>query len=313
LRTLTLLGALAALAALDCSGSSSGATGGASNVPASGFASDYARVYCESINPCCAASGFASDAASCRSTLDPMLSAQMKLLLDNPKILYDESATGACLDAVRASLVACTDRSVGSSSRACNGVFRGTVALGGTCSTSNECVRPDGASIYCQSGLCTASTSSSNDVHGKLGDPCAWTCQGTSSSSSCSGGSASALDAGTRTSCWLSEGFYCADDGHCATAPAAGQPCGGYSLVCADNARCSSSVCVARQATDPCTFDGDCVTTAYCDSAAKLCVPPKANGQTCGSDRQCAGGDCYQSACRTWSVATAAACAGLLD
>src|SRR5687768_13121234 len=121
--------ALAVLAFLGCK-SSDGA--GASNVPSNDFAAQYASAYCESIGPCCAQAGIASDFESCRSTLQPTLAATVKILLENPKITYNESATGICLDELRASLTACTDRTR-AVSKTCQQVFVGTVPIGGAC------------------------------------------------------------------------------------------------------------------------------------------------------------------------------------
>jgi hypothetical protein len=298
--------ALAAVAFLGCKSSDGG---GASNVPSNDFAAQYASAYCESIGPCCAQAGIASDVESCRSTLQPTLAATVKILLENPKITYNESATGICLDEIRASLTACTDRTR-AASKTCQQVFVGTVPIGGACATSNDCVKQAGGSVYCSQAVCTWSGNQTEQPRGKLGDGCNATCQAGNGTTGCAGWGVS--DAGSSTTCWISDGLYCPIGRVCTAVAAIGQRCSG-NYSCVEDAHCQNGACVANEATGPCTSQFDCLRT-YCDYTSQQCSPRKANGETCsGDDSQCAGGDCYQSKCRTWTQATAATCAGLLD
>ena len=303
-RSASLVASLAALALFGCKSSD----GAASNVSSNDFAAQYASAHCESIGPCCAQGGIASDVESCRSTLQPSLAARVKILLDNPRMNYNESATGMCLDEIRAALTACTDRTR-PVSKACQQIFVGTVPIGGACSTSDECVEKPGGSVYCSQAVCTWSANMTEQPRGKLGDGCNATCQSSNGTSSCSG--SGVVDGGSSTTCWVADGLNCSSSRVCTAVSAIGQRCTG-SYSCVAGAHCQNAVCVANEATGPCTSEFDCLGT-YCDFTTRQCTPLKANGETCSSDNQCTGGDCYQSKCRTWTVATAAACAGLLD
>jgi hypothetical protein len=293
-----------------CSAEQNGPTP-AANVASNAFASHYAQIYCESISGCCAQAGIAPDVASCRATLEPVLSAQVKIYLADSKIAYDESATGACLDALRASISSCTDRSQTALTAACSGVFRGTVPIGGGCSNRLECIKPDAGFVSCP-GVCEVASSltSSSFPHGALGDACVWTC---GPGSGCVG--TAAIDAGADTACWIEDNLYCADDRRCATTPTIGQACGGNSRSCAADAKCDTNkVCVAKQAIGPCAGDTDCLGPSFCDvMGTQQCTAPKADGEACAYDGQCINGYCSQSACRTWTVANAGSCAGLID
>ena len=302
-RSALWVASLAALACLGCKSSE----GAAPNVSSNEFAAQYASAHCESIGPCCAQAGIASDVESCRSTLQPSLAAKVRILLDNPKIAYNESATGMCLDEIRAAYTACTDRTR-PASRACQQVFVGTVPIGGACSTSDECVEKPGGTVFCSHAVCTWNANMTEQPRGKLGDGCNATCQSGNGTSSCSG--SGVVDGGSSTTCWVSDGLNCSSGRVCTAVSGIGQRCSG-SYSCVEGAHCQNALCVANAATGPCTSEFDCLGT-YCDFTSQQCTPLKANGETCSYDDECTGGDCYQAKCRTWTPATAVVCAGLL-
>jgi hypothetical protein len=293
------------------SGSGSG-TGPTGPVPSNAFATTFATTFCDGIAACCQQAGISS--SSCRATLEPRITGRVNLLLSNPKIAFDETAAANCINAYRTVLTACTDQSLSRQvSDACQNVFRGTVAVGGSCGNSNECAQPATGDVSCDTGVCRLDTTlgSMGTVHAAAGQPCSSTCNGTANSYGCSGAVVSG-DAGptTNASCWIQDGVFCSN-GMCVALPAIGQPCGGGNY-CAVNAHCQSGTCVADVATGPCTSNDTCVSTSYCDQDAG-CTPLKANGTTCNTGSECAGGQCEQDRCRTWSLATAATCAGVLD
>lgn len=82
---------------------------------------------------------------------------------------------------------------------------------------------------------------------------------------------------------------------------------------CDGTSHCVDRVCVADQSNGPCTQDNHCLGANRCDYTLKRCVPLLANGEPCESFDQCLGGQCYELNCRTWTVAGANSCLGVLD
>ena len=280
-------------------------------IPASSFAATFAAAYCESIAPCCTQTG--NDSTGCQATLEAEMAAFVTVDTSNTKLAYDETAAGNCIAAVRATLSACTDRALSrQSDGVCQLVFRGTVPVGGSCGQDGDCIQPADDSVGCDSGVCVANSGhsiTSATPHGTVGDACAGTCQGNSYGSSCSFSSTSNATA----LCWTQEGVYC-ESGTCVATPDIGQVCG-FGSYCGANAHCTSGeVCAASLASGgSCDSSYDCLSPSYCDSSSGQCAPAKANGATCNVDYECSGGQCEQSLCRNWTVANAAACAGLMD
>jgi hypothetical protein len=285
---------------------SGNADGGSDATPVSGvtFAVSLASTFCDSIAACCRQSGY--DSSLCRSTLEPYLTAAFTVLLSDSRVALDEAGATRCLAAYRAALSACTDRGLARQiDYACSGALKGTVAMGGSCRASGDCLQPATGYAICVSGVCSPSSvnplPAAESPRATVGQSCDGTCVGDEYSSSCGGS----------VHCWIQDGLYCGN-GVCVVAPAVGQACaiGDY---CEYSGHCKSGTCVADLATGPCTSDGDCLGTSYCDDSAKVCTPRKANGEICSFDRECSGGQCEQGRCRTWSMATPATCAGLLD
>ena len=303
-----------------CGGSSSSSGGGPSGGGPSGpvqsqeFGSVYASTFCSSIAGCCTSAGYPADTASCNSTLRPTVDALTKVYASKPKIRYDAAAAGACVEAYRVALSACTDQALyGQVNAICKGVFRGTVAPGGACSSTQECAPSTAGTATCDTGVCGLSDGSiSSEVHAKVGEACNATCSGDTNSYGCSGSSRMIVPGAGN--CWVEDGLYCGSSGLCEVAPKIGQPCGGYSY-CEAAGHCDNGSCVADSASGPCSSTEACLAPSYCDSSAPThsCVPRKANAVACNSSDECSGGQCEQDHCRNWTVATASSCAGLLD
>src|ERR1041384_3552327 len=76
--------------------------------------------------------------------------------------------------------------------------------------------------------------------------------------------------------------------------------------ICTDNGvqNCSPGyACLSGACQTSCTDDTQCASSYYCDTAAKQCVPDKAQGQACPRDAACSGnsncvdGVCCESLC----------------
>ncbi len=302
--------AIALLGTWACSSNTSTGTSSTLPVAYSDFATTLAHAYCSSISACCSQAGYST--ATCESTLKAELDAFVATLAADPHIEYDAAAGARLIDAIVAVNTACTDEALSDSMNIkLSDVFHGTVELGGSCGQSNDCVTPDGGYVTCDAGICEAQASTSLDgPRVSAGQPCNATCSGTTNSYGCTGVASAASSA--VGNCWVQDGLYCSSNGTCVAAPLIGQTCGDY-YYCEAAGHCESGTCVADTASGACTNDDDCVTGTFCDYNAQVCTALKANGTGCNSDGECAGGQCEQDRCRTWSVATAASCAGLLD
>jgi hypothetical protein len=298
--------------AVGCGGSSENDDDDAGPVAADDFSQRFAVTYCSSIQACCQRFDEPFELSSCRDAVSGYLSGVFNVYFDNPRLVYDEAVAGDCIAAYGAVLSACTERS-DAAEDACDGLFRGTVEPGGACGESNECNRSAEQSASCESGVCVINDSSSSPYDGEpvgLGEPCSATCEGDDEGGSCSGFGSADPNAGT---CLVSDGLVCGQSGTCEAVPQLGQPCAQY-YYCEPGSYCGAAgACQAASDTGPCTSDSACTTTSYCDYDLGQCTPLKADGALCDSGNECLGGDCEADRCRAWSVASAAACAGLLD
>jgi hypothetical protein len=299
----------ALVSATGCGGSTdSNKTGSVSN---NEWASKIAVAYCEGMVDCCSASGFTEDVSTCKSTVSSVLTAALGEL-KNKKVEFNDAAAADCVDAYRNAAVSCTSRDAARSvNQVCKSAYVGTVALGGACSDSVECVPDPENDVTCDTGICTVQQSSSpfDDIHEKLGDNCTTTCQ------SSSDGSRTCAASSTQTTgaCWTNDGLVCGSNGVCVTAPTIGQSCATGSF-CADGSYCEGGVCIEQTKTGSCATSSDaCASSSYCDDATQNCTPKKAAGAACDSDYECQGDNCYEDQCREWTMANAQSCAGLLD
>jgi hypothetical protein len=278
---------------------------------ANDFSQRFAASYCSSIQGCCQRFGENFDLASCQDAVRGYLTALLNAELANPNVVFDEQVAGQCIDAYAAALRACTEQNV-ATGEACEGLFRGTVELGGACGESSECIQSPEQPATCDTGVCVADELyfSPYDLEpAALGEPCSATCEGDiDGSSSCSGTSTANPSAGP---CWVNDGLICGSTGVCMPAPQVGEPCPQY--FCTAGAYCASGTCQPASSDGPCTDSVSCLPTSYCDFATSLCTPRKPDGEACNADDECLGGACEADRCRVWSVASAESCAGLLD
>ena len=234
--------------------------------------------------PTCEQSVFFGESAGLLTTL---------AAVNRGTISYDEDRARDCLrDFDRGCLV-----SVGDAPSSCAGVFRGKVALGGTCVIDGECVEGNCVpALGCVSACCAGQCAAANPV--ALGGAC------TTSGPACV------------------DGAFCRA-GRCVERLAVGAECVGGD-VCQSPARCTTAddddrgqcvipaeegvTCNPSHAV-PCLRRYD-----YCDITARRCLPRQKAGEGCASDTSacvtyapCRGGVC------TLRPTAGDACAGATD
>ncbi|MEO8876821.1 MAG: hypothetical protein ABI461_14605, partial [Polyangiaceae bacterium] len=239
-------GAIAALTAVACSSSNSGA-GSASD------SSSFIDQYCSYIATCCGSQSLPSDGKQCHA------------LYSLASGTYDAQKGQACIDAVKAASSGdaawCVDKTADTSG-ACEGVYAkssGGVQPGGACKSDSDCAAaPAGSDVKCRdyydfdtkadTEICQVET------HGKAGDgPCLGTVttQSGSTVTSYNDGGDGGTHPSTGVVCFVSEGFTCES---------------------------ASDKCVAlAQVGDDCS-SAQCVTGSHCDFTSEKCVASVATG-----------------------------------
>lgn len=247
------------------------------------------------------------------------------------EVSYDGTAARACVDAING-LSACTRTAYAgvASGPACNTIFTGTVAVGGACFFSEECVGGGTClrTASCTSDQCCAGTCQAPEVTVPLGGSCspgATVCatgavcitDATSGSATC-GKPVAAGGACTSTSV-CAAGLYCdvAATMTCKAPVATGGACNPSldSQDC-DNEfdRCDSntSICTSPlsvgSACSPSTT-ATCVDYAICDVTSGTCVARPVVGAACSaSTPSCLGGSCDPTTSTCALAPTAGAC-----
>jgi len=308
----------AGASAVGCGGEQVGGSRPTGAVQSDDFASQLAQAFCAGISGCCGTGGFTTDTASCAAALATQIDTQFTTRYASPNIGYDLIAAGRCVDAYRSAASDCYNRKAGDSVNAiCIQVFPGKVALGGACTSSEECAQDAARSVNCTTGVCGISGSSTPSLdgpHAKLGEACGSTCETMATGGMTCGGAVNYDPRRSLATCWVDDGLVCGASGSCVAVPSVGQPCAD-TYQCALGAYCNGTSCVAQSATGSCSgsaYDA-CVISSYCDSTTYECAPKLPNGAACLSDSVCSGGDCLDGLCRTWSLANANTCSGNLD
>ena len=190
----------------------------------------------------------------CRAAASADLSA-LEQGVEAGRIRYDGEAARECLDALAEASCDTTTASARKTPGACDEAIVGTVADGGACYNSNECVsgscnEPDTCNMACCAGTCDPTV-----VEVAIGQSCA------------------------NAPCV--EDAFCNDQDVCAALLAANAACQsdtqcGYGLMCAND------VCVASANRGEACADGDCADLGdRCDGTN--CVALSAVGGTCSS------------------------------
>jgi hypothetical protein len=216
-------------------------------------------------------------------------------------VAYDANAAGECVAAVRPYVAACGTAPTPTTD-ACSRVYVGTKPAGAVCESNEECVAPVDGFAYCSDGLVTSSPDGGTsaaartcfveppEVHGTLGQGCGMTCTTDGSGETCSmSGSFGSADGGSPTptagvACFTNDGLYCSPAYTCQRIAEVGSACDGTE-GCVTTAYCDTTarVCVARGQPGATCSGFTCVDTAFC-GAAGVCEAKKADGQPCTVD-----------------------------
>jgi hypothetical protein len=224
------------------------------------------------------------DQATCLASVQtqPHFFDTMEVDIASGKVIYDGVSARACVDRVNG-VSSCTRdvyKIASSSMASCNKAFTGTVAVGGTCFFSEECVG-GGACLTtgnCDSFYqCCAGTCQAPFVSVPVGGDCA-----AYGSSACPPGSACIADATSgKTTCRapLSAGASCSISLSCAV---------GLFCDLATTQTCEPLIRTGGTC-NPALGSADCIGPQdVCDSTTSVCKPPLAVGSPCvGSSQSC--------------------------
>jgi hypothetical protein len=231
-----------------------GKSSGGGRVSREALPSQLAGAQCESLAGCCRQIDQAFDVATCKTyvtaRLEDFLSRESGV-----NTRYDAEAAGDCLADYSAQL-ACGQ--VPDDPPACRRLYVGTLPLGAACVSSSECAPPEGGYAFCYE-VCTAVMPL---LHGKLGDPCSFSCGDVEDCEDMP----VALATTPSVACYRSEGLYC---------PYASVP--GASMTC-------QPLQALGQA---CMTDRDCVAGAACAVASGTCIVLRKLGERCDSFFEC--------------------------
>jgi hypothetical protein len=296
---LTVLGLGGVTLASGCSGSTSGEQS-ANPVPQDQFVTTFVNAVCDNIGDCCGQSGYAYDAAKCKSVASTQYGTLFK---QSPNVVYDAEKAGSCIEAVKQAAAGCSTLDV-DGSQACMNVYKGQLPAGAECNSSMECAAPAGGDASCEGeqqgvpGHCVV------DARGMAGEGCHATCTEDGSSTSCgsSGGDPSSA------TCYTNDGLFCNAAYVCEKLAAVGAAC--QSGGCVQGAFCDSGTCAPLPVSgESCGNGSECAKGTYC-SSAMTCTATKSAGDSCASYDECGGASCEEGVCQTESLASAAVCNG---
>lgn len=188
-----------------------GCDGGSGNVSIENFPQKYAEVLCSKNFSCCDASELTEKTMSTCLTdnqaVVAILIAQINTSQTQGRVSYDPSASGTCIDSLKAMTCDQFKQGIGGNTTACMAAITPKVALGGACTQGYECT--------------------TNNCEGATTDPpvdgmCA----------------AAAVLAGVNSSCAANA---CVDTAYCDSATTTCQPKKGAGEACTSNDQCVNS------------------------------------------------------------------------
>jgi hypothetical protein len=214
------------------------------------------------------------------------------------KVVYDGKAAADCFAERSGDACGTSARRYGSSATRCSQIFTGAVALGGACSSSNQC--KDGGctgNAPCQEGMCCPGTCMPFTI--SLEQPVGASCMTTDwcvDTAYCDNEANMSAPGTCRTFVPLGgacgPGISCdprtwCADGKCRAFTPRGGDCS--SIPCDDNLhdRCDPTTqkCVARAANGAaCTASDECAFYGYCDPVTHTCGSNAALGEECGNN-----------------------------
>lgn len=247
----------------------------------------------------------------------------------------DTAAAQRCMDSIGKVSDGCPAelRVGGDLPEACDGLFTGSVPLGGKCDSKpgHGCITSRDNPVFCdiaydsesgksvKPGVCRASSSLSG-VHRSAGQTCSNTCDG-GKHGACNG-------TGPGGNCYTSDGLFCSSESQrCEPQRVSGEPCDPVGSNCVAGTYCSSagsdcepgSACELDDFTcapftfsgegEPCNAGAACVAGTYCDDST--CAPLLPLGAACSTRSQCAeNNDCTAGTCQRPPRTIADTCAG---
>lgn len=246
-----------------------------------------ASAYCNSIAGCCNAKMYPYDQAKCVAQMTGLYTAFLPS--DPARADYDPQKGGDCV-AAAAALSSC--HSSDTTPTACQTMFVGKVAPGGTCDSGFECAASSSGTVDCEfgagsQGACTVKPT------GKAGDACGSTCTKSGNEEDCTtfgSGSGSGPKPGP-AACYTNDGLYCDGSSYqCKTVSKLGGACTSTD-GCEQGTFCDAQQCVKPLAQGAkCGFGALCQ-GGYCDDFGdKTCKPAKAIGAECSSNDECGAG-----------------------
>lgn len=237
--------------------------------------------------------GLFSTSESCKNTFGVLLvdNPSIEAAIDAGKLKYDGEAAADCFDALGSA--SCT-RSANHID-ACDKIFAGTIADGGTCAFDEECVSQSCNVPDCTMACCTGTCVPERPVPA-IGQPCTFECvEGAycGSDSTCQATLPKGAACDDQLAC--NEGLYCAGSstttaGTCTELPTTGEACTTACAAIGD--RCSAGTCKpVGLLGETCASDSDCSFFYVCDDTMKCAEEPEdprmPNGSACTSSTDC--------------------------
>jgi hypothetical protein len=293
-----------------CSGSTDGGPGstggGGPGIRIEDFPTAYADALCNNIGPCCEKEGYVYNAMTCRAKAEYILRSEVAST-QRQGLPYDPMGARACVDTVASLARSCSaDNAEATYKAACGRVYAGPQAEGAVCTSGYQCA----------SGVCLTEQDpshcggpNSSPVRGKLGDSCNATCYLSSKDGTLGCYPSFSGPQMGIVQCFADEEMFCDRQTSICTANAdVGQECS-LTIGCRRDAACENGVCALKREGGPCIDEAGCPPTNYCGySTPRQCVPRKARGENCGSDRECAVGDDCNTTCRGVTLANKDSC-----
>jgi len=252
------------------------------------LASQFATLWCQTVDVCCTEFSFATDDMKCQADAEKWLTAA-------PGQTYDPKLGAQCLTALqqRAAVTACA----GHVPTPCRTLYRGTVAPGQPCTGDADCAVDERGITSCSltEEICLV------EVRAKAGQAC--NVEGAGSG----GGSYSDDEALTgvpnylEATCWREDGLTCQYGTGCVPLIALVGDCF-LDEECVMAGRCVDRKCVARLANgEVCDHDTECLPGSRCPDAGspRVCIEKLHLGDACSANDQCCGGCFAGNVCQT--------------
>ncbi len=303
-----------------CSGSSS-SDGAAPPISLDQYPQAYANAVCDTIAPCCKSANVTYEETGCKSAATDQWTQEIARS-SAAHTKYDADAAGRCIAAIKKVVASCKS-AVDHSTAVCNDVFVGTIAVGGACTSRDDCAAPGTCEQdpnnfdFNAPGICTAPDSGSATAHAKAGELCSSSCDDRGGDTVSCGGFAGGPTSGPASgTCYASDGVFCAFETQvCAPFGKIGDACSVQEQGCVTGAYCNDGTCAAQVDSGSCDLAPDaCSSKSYCDLGQ--CFAKKQDHFGCTTDSECVSGVCAdngstgQASCGVPSLATPELCSG---